>query len=261
MLGKIKKIIKKCIGKENMFCISKIIYICDKTYNNHKFFNILKTIPKTKFYFNTKNKQGFSKLVKKVKIRELSKDEHFYYNIDMYSILVTPYEVMGNFCIDYSLFLENSLDDLKNKISKKNEEFYINELDLINGIEIYLDRIINNLKMNKKYDIASNLENIKKSKAKSYTDALQRILFFNMLLWQTNHRLNGLGRLDKILFDYYDFDIKNSLLTSEEAKDLLKEFLLILHRDFKFKSNVLLGDTGQIIEVGGIDINNKKFSF
>ncbi len=256
MLKKIKKIIKKCIGKQNIFCMIRIKYICDKTYNNHKFINILKTIQKTKFYSNSKNKTGFSKLVKNIKIKDLKENENFYYNIDMFSVLVTPNEVMGNFCIDYSLFIENSLEELKNKISSKNNDFYMEELELINGIEIYLDRIIEKLKISKKYDVITNLENIKNCKAQSYTDALQRILFFNMLLWQTNHRLNGLGRLDKILIDYYDYDIKNGLLTKEKAKELLKEFLIILHRDFKIKSNVLLGDTGQIIEVGGIDINN-----
>lgn len=76
-------------------------------------------------------------------------------------------------------------------------------------------------------------------------DALQEILFWNQILWQTGHRLNGLGRLDKILYPYYKDD--------ENGFALIKEFCKTLDCFYNFKSNSLLGDTGQVIVLGGMN--------
>ena len=88
-------------------------------------------------------------------------------------------------------------------------------------------------------------------KAEHFEEALQRILFFNQLLWQTGHNSNGLGRLDKILEDYYFDDINSGVLSQEEVYDLIKDFLKILHSYYWYKSDEFLGDTGQIIVLGG----------
>ena len=117
-----------------------------------------------------------------------------------------------------------------------------------------IDRITNKITNEK---IIKNISNIKNEKANTLYEALQRILFINMVLWQTNHRLNGLGRLDKILITYYKEDIEKKVITENEAKELIKEFLLELHKFYKVKSNALIGDTGQIIELGGKDIDGK----
>lgn len=60
-----------------------------------------------------------------------------------------------------------------------------------------------------KKSILKYFENIKDRKAESFEEALQRILFYNQVLWQSGHNLNGLGRLDKILDSYYKNDKKN----------------------------------------------------
>ena len=67
-----------------------------------------------------------------------------------------------------------------------------------------------------KYDETSNdfqmslksFEAMKTDKANSLFDALQRILFWCSLFWQTGHQLVGLGRLDKL------FDTLNKILGS-----------------------------------------------
>ena len=68
---------------------------------------------------------------------------------------------------------------------------------------------------------------------------------------QTGHGLNGLGRLDKILEDYYFDDLNSGFITQEEVYDLIKSFLKTLHTYYWYKSAALMGDTGQVIILGG----------
>ena len=87
----------------------------------------------------------------------------------------------------------------------------------------------------------------------SFDEAIQKLLFYNGLFWQMQHKHVGLGRLDKILYPYYKKDVENDVLTRDEAKRKLIEVCEILHRDVRFKSLSILGDTGQYILLGGID--------
>lgn len=96
-------------------------------------------------------------------------------------------------------------------------------------------------------------ENMKANRAESFEEALQRILFLNQLIWQTGSRLVGLGRLDMLLYPYYETDMAQGRLTKEQAKQLIMEFLKILHGHYWFKSTKHLGDTGQVIILGGSD--------
>ena len=61
----------------------------------------------------------------------------------------------------------------------------------------------------------------------------------------------GLGRLDYILNDLYEADIKAGNLSPENALEMIKDFLRVLHEYYWFKSDALMGDTGQIIILGG----------
>lgn len=87
--------------------------------------------------------------------------------------------------------------------------------------------------------------------AESFEDGLQRILFFHQMFWQIGQRLMGLGHLDSMLADLYGKDLKDGKLSREEAGIILGDFLEALHRYCWLKSNMLLGDTGQIIIMGG----------
>ena len=188
--------------------------------------------------------------------------EGFIYSIDSYKVLNNKKRILDNFTIDYSIILDNSLEDLINKVKLINNiDYRNNALDVLEGINIILDKEINKLSDSKRLDkekYLGYLNNIKNGKCKSFEEALQRILFFNQLLWQTNHMLNGLGRLDLLLDKYYEKDKDN--YTEDEVINIIKDFLLKLHDNYWYKSNSLLGDTGQIIILGGTLEDNTYFS-
>ena len=188
--------------------------------------------------------------------------EGFIYNIDSYKVLNNKKRILDNFTIDYSIILDNSLEDLINKVKLINNiDYRNNALDVLEGINIILDKEINKLSDSKRLDkdkYLGYLSNIKNGKCKSFEEALQRILFFNQLLWQTNHMLNGLGRLDLLLDKYYEKDKDN--YTEDEIINIIKDFLLKLHDNYWYKSNSLLGDTGQIIILGGTLEDNTYFT-
>jgi len=182
-----------------------------------------------------------------------SKINSFFYNIDTHKVFYSKKRYLENFTVDYSVVLESSLEELKSK----SESQYSNDKNVvIEGINSYIDHTVNyisKLNIDNKEVIIKNILSIKDSKAVHFDEALQRILFFNQIMWQTGHMLVGLGRLDKVLAKYYNDDIENKYITQEEASKYIKDFLCILHEYFWYKSNTLLGDTGQIIVLGGKD--------
>ena len=140
-----------------------------------------------------------------------------------------------------------------------NPKYIENQLNFLDSVDILIDRIVENLKQSSRKDASkfiSYFENIKTNPADSFEEALQRILLFNQILWQTGHNLNGLGRLDKILEELYIKDIEDDILTKEDAYNLIKEFLKTLHSYYWYKSAALMGDTGQIIILGGEEGGN-----
>ena len=132
----------------------------------------------------------------------------------------------------YKIKNYNELNN-KNVCKMLNKAKITNNNDLINSLINYANRIDNKL-----------VNEIVYKKCDSFVGALQRILFTNQLLWMTGHNLVGLGRLDKTLERFY---LNDDSLNKEKLKELLKEFLITLHKFYNVKSNVLLGDTGQII--------------
>ncbi len=96
-------------------------------------------------------------------------------------------------------------------------------------------------------------ENMKTVGADSFEEALQRILFVNQLIWQTGSSLVGLGRLDMMLYPCYQRDVTERGITEEQIVQAVHNFIHTLHRNYWYKSSVLLGDTGQIIILGGVD--------
>lgn len=144
----------------------------------------------------------------------------FFYSLD-HSIVVKPKNtIIHNMPVDYDYVTNLELGDSV----------------IENSIRDYVKRINDpRVTLEKPHDLKS---------------ALQSILLWNALLWQTGHNLVGLGRLDKVLAKYP---------LPENAEDLLCDFLKTLHCEYTFKSGVLKGDTGQIILLGGLDENGEYF--
>lgn len=237
---------------------------------NRKYKNILKTLIfsiKALFHFYAPNKKllkgvQIRKVFRKVKI-EINEEDRFVYNIDIFKTIHRDDRIIDNISIDYSKVLNTSLKEMKNANEKmRDSDYKTSQKELLIGIEEYIDRECEQIEKSNRKDKEKTiqyLKNIKDKKAISFEESLQRILFFNQLLWQVGHGLNGLGRLDKILESSYNYDKQNNKLTKEQAKEMIKDMSRILHQKFWFKSNVLMGDTGQIIILGGKETDGTYF--
>ncbi len=93
-------------------------------------------------------------------------------------------------------------------------------------------------------------ERLKDRPAEGFAEAVQRMLFINQIFWQTDHRLTGLGAWDSYLLEYYQKEIERGSLDRKEALEILKDLYRTLHENYTYKSNVMLGDTGQIFVLG-----------
>lgn len=218
---------------------------------------------------STKLNQGnqIKELLKQIKITIPKKG--FIYSLDELKYIIHKNKIIDNISVDYSIILDRSLEEIKsnydsklNITENKNLKYLNNQINLIEGIELLINKEINELNNSKRGDkekYISYLENIKNNKVNSFEEALQRILFFNQILWQTGHGLNGLGRLDKILENKYYDDLDKNIITKEKGLKLIKDFLTTLHEYYWYKSSALMGDTGQIIILGGKEENGNYF--
>lgn len=217
------------------------------------------------FYTPSKNLlkgEQVRKVLNKAKI-EISEKDKFLYNIDIFKTIHRDNRIIDNITIDYSKILNLSIEDMK-KINEdlKESDYKTSQKQVLIGIEEYIDRECKAIEKSNRTDKEKTiqyLQNIKNKKAETFEESIQRILFYNQLLWQTGHGLNGLGRLDKILEQSYNYDKENNKLDKNQAKEMIKEMAKILHQKFWFKSNVLMGDTGQIIILGGKEPDGSYF--
>jgi formate C-acetyltransferase len=190
-------------------------------------------------------------LLSKVKIINNEKSL-FFYSIDI-TTLMLPMKYnrsIGNLTPDYTVLLESSILSLE----KKHSDFK-QAVSAWKDIKLYCTRCIACLEeINSVYNKQKiyYLKRLIDHSAETFFEAIQRILFTNQLLWQEGHSLIGIGHLDRILFPYYKHDLDNGILDKEKAFGIIKEFLVTLHDNYGYKSNTLLGDTGQIIILGGL---------
>ncbi|MCI8672214.1 MAG: hypothetical protein HFI89_01790 [Lachnospiraceae bacterium] len=185
---------------------------------------------------------------------EIELDDHrFVYFLDFHYRFYTQ---ISNLTPAYKLILQEGLACRKYPKDGCSNDFCREYNAVLDGLILLSDRIIHCLEIEKPKYFQQKLQwfrRMKESGAESFEEAIQRILFLNQMLWQTGSRLVGLGRLDMLLYPYYIRDIKNGNLTKEQAEQILKDFIGRLHEHYWFKSNVLLGDTGQVMILGGSD--------
>lgn len=162
-----------------------------------------------------------------------------------------------NLTPDFGVVIFNGLESLKYPATDMTNEFCKDYNRTIDGLIRLSGRIAESLEENNDGKFAQYFRNMISKPASGLEEALQRILFANQMFWQMGHRLIGLGHLDQILWDVYQTDIHSGRISREGALKLLCDFMKELHNYYWLKSNVLMGDTGQIIILGGKNSGNQ----
>ena len=185
----------------------------------------------------------------------IDKNWQFVYFIDyVYALDKIRGYLFGNLTPSYEILLSHGLSELK--YSNPDTPFCADYNKIIDGMECIVERIIKEIKKGNTKNSEDKIrwfENLRIGPAEHFAEALQRILFVNQIMWQTDHYLTGLGNLDQLLYPYYEEDLRTGHIDEKTAKEQLREFLQILHQYYWYKSSMLMGDTGQIIVLGGSD--------
>ena len=174
---------------------------------------------------------------------------------------------IGNLTPNYQKVLDKGIIGIKKEIirnldievSDQKRKFLVSLLNICDSIEVYIKRA-QKFFSSKNPEISKLLQKVPLYPAETFKEALQSILIINALFWTAGYSLINLGRLDQILYKYYVKDIQKGIINKSIALKLIKEFLRLLHIDYKFKSNVLSGDTGQVILLGGKGRDGKDVS-
>ena len=191
--------------------------------------------------------ESLTKLFGTVKIKANESD--FVYCIDTDNIWPEFEEnIFGNLTPDYSTFLNNGL--MTQTFTSPCNRFENDRNVIVGALIGFINRIAESCK-NMNAEQYNWFLRMSEYPADSFREAIQRILFVNMVLWQTNHRLIGLGRWDVLLENFYRKDVEKGTLKSDDTLAVFCDVLKLLHKDYQFKSNMLLGDTGQVIVLGG----------
>ncbi len=164
-----------------------------------------------------------------------------------------------NLTPDYSKIVENGLTQIKYKSEEVTNDFCKSYNSVLDNLILLANRIVSELQNYhpEREDLITSFESIKNKPAVGFEDAIQRMLFINQLFWQMDHRLTGLGAWDSILEPFYKADLKNGKIDKQKALETLRDLFRILHGHYEYKSNVLMGDTGQIFVIGKIDENGQ----
>ncbi|WP_031549211.1 pyruvate formate lyase family protein [Oribacterium sp. FC2011] len=191
----------------------------------------------------------FDLICKKINILH-NDNERFFYFIDTDYVMDTTrgfrYE---NITPAYDKILTGGFRDLK--YPDENTEFRRNYNMVCESICTLIMRIVKEMRCeDRKSTSAEVFMNMIDKPASHFEEAIQRMLFLNQLFWQTDHRLVGLGAWDSYLIPYYNKDIKEGILTRNDVIHILEDLFKVLHENYRYKSNVLMGDTGQIFVLG-----------
>ena len=149
-------------------------------------------MPDNVFDFN--NDVSVYDLKKGMKVNlKLDENDRFVYNIDIYKTRFRTNRgtrIIDNISIDYSKILETSLEDMKKINEEMSEGIYKqNQKELLQGIEEYIERECKAIEKSNRKDKEKTiqyLKNIENKKAITFEESIQRIMFYNQLLWRQN---------------------------------------------------------------------------
>lgn len=259
------KTIKKAI-KSTYFYQNKLArnYYLQRNFMLSKLLDEEKYTDRKIIYCVKSKTEQFNKMFEQIKI-SIDPTKRFQVWIDTGLYFVRLNSMTDNQPPMYGTIIDSSLEELIQKMEQYDNEESNNIKQLLMGVEDYVERVVAYLKKYRdKFDIESAeyknicssiivFMNMKNKVAQNLEEAFQRILFWQSIFWQSQHVLMGLGRLDKLLHRFLG-------VKSENAENLIIEFFDALHKYFSFKSSgKLLGDTGQIIELGGIEPDGSYF--
>lgn len=192
-----------------------------------------------------------ARLLRKVDICPVENNT-FFYSLDCLKTADARQPIFGNCTAGYDTVVHSSFRKVAEVLAGTEDAYGREELVVLSALQEYLERCRKTPAVASKFGCQLEaVGTLFQRPAESFFEGLQRILFFNQFLWQTGHTLNGLGHLDWMLEDLYQRDLDSGILTRESAAGLLTDFFRVLHENYWFKSQVLLGDTGQIVILGG----------
>lgn len=198
----------------------------------------------------------FALICKNVKI-EIQRRRFVYFIDPDYVMDTTKGYRYENLTPAYYKVLGSGLQSLKYGKEEEENPFCASYNAVLDNLSLLADRIIDELKQCG-FDTVDQIawfENLKTAPAGGFAEAVQRMLFVNQVFWQTDHRLTGLGAWDSWLWPYYEADLRAGRIDRDGALEVLKDLYRILHENYEYKSNVLMGDTGQIFVLGRSDLN------
>lgn len=196
------------------------------------------------------------KLIRKLDIKPIENGS-FFYTIDCFKTIRPKEHILENCTIDYNMVVNHSLAELRKQLAQNDDDFSQGELCVVDSLQGYFECAERSFGNDSRKKQLAAIKSLFERPANSFFEALQRILFYNQFLWQTGHLLNGLGHLDWILENLYLHDLESGVITREIAFEFLKDFFYALHSYYWFKSAGLMGDTGQIVILGGRDHDGK----
>ena len=190
----------------------------------------------------------FTDICNRVSIR-IDNDRFVHFIDEKYVMDTTRGYRYENITPAYEKILSNGLVRLKypNEESKFRKSFN----NVCDSLSVLIDRIVEELRTYDESDKRiSWFIDLKTEPAKHFEEGIQRMLFINQMFWQTDHRLVGLGAWDTFLHELYLQDVQKGVIDRDEALRILEDLFRILHKQYTYKSNVLMGDTGQIFVLG-----------
>lgn len=90
--------------------------------------------------------------------------------------------------------------------------------------------------------IINTCKQVPRYPARTFKEAVQSLWFAHIInTWEDGINANSLGRLDQILYSYYKADIKNGILTKEEAFEIVCCLWIKLYRDYDVQQSCVGG--------------------
>ena len=161
---------------------------------------------------------------------------------DKYYIHESGYK--SNLCPNYEKILNKGLIAL----SENSNEYFLRDVKaILTLVDKYKDEAV---KQNRN-DLVNALSRVPAYPARSFYEALLCLRIINFSIWVEGEYQISLGRFDQYLYPYLRHDLDNTVITSDEAYELICEFFLSLNKDNDIYPGVQPGDNGQSLMLGG----------